>query len=104
MNSLYIELGYYSFRSNAQLSDFASALSKIKVQERVIITGDKQILDMGLEDLLRELGMNMLPMRSRFEACTAEYQLFGTFLHYYMPEKLASEDTEIRLVDQTRSS
>ena len=104
MNSLYIKLGYYSFRSSAQLSDFASALIKIKVQESLIITGDKQILDMGLEDLPRELGMNMLPMRSRFEAYTAEYQLFGAFLHYYMPEKLASEDTEILGVDRIRSS
>ena len=104
INSLHIKLGYYSFRSSAQLSDFASALSKIKVQGRVIVTGDKQILDIGIKDLPEKLGMNMLPIRSRFEAYTAEFQLFGTFIHHYIPETQASEDTEVLVADRTHSS
>ena len=104
ISSLHIKLGYYSFRTSTQLSDFASALSKVKVQGAVIVTGDKQVLDIGLEDLLGKLGMNVLPMHSRFEAYTVEFQLFGAFLHHYIPAKLASEDTEIPIVDRTHSS
>ena len=85
INSLHVRLGYYSFNSSAELSDFASALSKIKVQRRVIVTGDKQILDIGLEDLPRKLGMTTLPICSRFEAYTVDFQLFGAFVHYYIP-------------------
>ena len=68
------------------------------------MTGDKQILDIGLEDLLRKLGMNVLPMQSQFEAYIVEFQLFGAFLHHYIPEKLASENTKSVIVDRTRSS
>ena len=104
INSLHIQLGYYSFRTSAQLSDFASALSKIRVLGRVIVTGDKEILDIGVQDLPRKLGMNMLPIHSRFEAYMAEFQLFGAFLHHYIPEKLVSEDIESLVVDRTHSS
>lgn len=104
INLLHIQLEYYSFRSSAQISDFASALSKIKVQGRVVVTGDKQILDMGIEELPRKLGMNMQPFHSRLEAYTAEFQLFGVFSHHYLPGKPASEDIESLVVDRAHSA
>ena len=96
INSLYIRFAYHSFRSSAQLSDFASTMNKIKVQESLIVSGDEHFLDINLEDLPRGLGMEVLPVYSRTSA--------ATFLHEYKPKMQAKEDTDILVADQTRVS
>lgn len=95
VNSLHLRLAYYTFANSTQLSDLASALSKIKVQEELIITGDEGVLDMSFGELPSKLGMGTMPVYSRFEAYHPEVQYSpGSFLHQYTPEKQVGEDTE----------
>lgn len=92
VNSLHLRL---AFANSTQLSDLASALSKIKVQEKPIITGDEGVLDMSFGELPSKLGMGTVPEYSRFEAYHPEIQYSpGSFLHQYTPEKQVGEDTE----------
>ena len=95
VNSLHLRLAYYTFANSTQLSDLASALSKIKVQEKLIITGDEGVLDMSFGELPSKLGMGTMPVYSRFEAYHPEIQYSpGSFFHQYIPEKQVGEDTE----------
>ena len=92
INVLYIRLAYHTFENSAQLSHFAAALSVVKVKEKLVITGDEQVLDMSHEALPRKLGMYMLPVYSRFEAYDPELQYSpGWFLHQYEPEAQADD-------------
>ena len=95
VKSLHIKLGYYAFRNNAQLSDFASALNKITDLENLTITGDEKVLDMRLGDLPSKLGMDMMPVYSLFQAYDTGIQYSpGSFLFKYIPEKQIGEDTD----------
>lgn len=95
VNSLNLRLAYYTFANSTQPSDLASALSKIKVQEKLIITGDEGVLDMSFGELPSKLGMGTMPVYSRFEAYHPEIQYSpGSFLHQYTPEKQVGEDIE----------
>lgn len=92
INVLHIKLAYHTFEDSAQLSHFAAALSVVKVKEKLVITGDEQVLDMSYEALPRKLGMYMLPVYSRFEAYSPELQYSpGWFLHQYEPAPQADE-------------
>lgn len=94
VNSLHLRLAYYTFANSTQLSDLASALSKIKVQEKLIVTGNEGVLDMSFGELPSKLGMGTMPVYSRFEAYHPEIQYSpGSFLHQYTPEKQVGEDT-----------
>lgn len=93
INVLHIKLAYHTFEDSAQLSHFAAALSAVKVKEKLVITGDEQVLDMSYEALPRKLGMYMLPVYSQFEAYNPKLQYSsGWFLHQYEPEPQADED------------
>ena len=87
VNSLHLRFAFYTFRSSAQLSDFASGLSKIKVQERLSITGDEQILNMSIREIPAMLRMNRMPAYSQFSAYTPDGKCSpGLFFHLYVPE------------------
>ncbi|CAF9906144.1 hypothetical protein IMSHALPRED_004100 [Imshaugia aleurites] len=95
INSLHLNLAYHTFGNSAQLSSFASALSKIKVQDKVTITGDEKFLDMCLGDIPITLGMHMLPMHSKFQAYRRDMQYSpGWFLYQYVPERRVGKDPE----------
>ena len=92
---LYLRLAYHTFKNSAQLSYFASALGMIKVENKLLVTSDEQVLGMGLGELPKKLGMDVLPVYSRFQAYNPEVQYSpGRFLHHYEPEKQASEDAD----------
>lgn len=95
IGSLHIGLAYHAFSHSAQLSGFASALSKIKVQNRLIILGDEKFLEMSFGDLATNLGMNVMPMYSHFQAYNPSVQHSpGWFHHEYVPNKHADKDAE----------
>ncbi len=109
INSLFLRLSYYNFRSNAQLTDFAAGLSNIKVQEGLIIAGDEKLLDMNLGEFPTQLGMNMMPMYSLFQPYNPEIPFSaGAFLYQYVPEKHVDKTTDLQhqyiAVDQTALS
>ena len=94
VNSLHLRLAYYTFANSTQLSDLASALSKIKVQEKLIISGDEGVVDMSFEELPSKLSMSTMPVYSRFDAYHPEIQNSrGSYLHQYIPENQVGEDT-----------
>lgn len=55
-----INLAYHAFSNSAQLSVFASSLSKIKVQDQLTVIGDEKSLEMSFEDFPSSLDMNMI--------------------------------------------
>lgn len=93
VSSLHIQLAYHTFTTSAQLSRFASALSKIKVQDEVTIAGDERYLDMSFGDIPSTLGMNAMPVYSRYEPYDPTIQYSpGCFHHRYELEKRDSKD------------
>ncbi len=109
VNSLFLRLSYYCFRSSAQLADFAAGLSNIKVQEGLIIAGDEKVLDMSLGEFPSQLGMNMMPMYSQFQAYTPEIPFSpGAFLFQYVPEEHVDKAADLQhqylAIDQTALS
>ena len=88
ISSLHIKLAYFSFPNSEQLSAFASTLSNIKVQEKLFIGGDEQVLDMSFGDIPKNLGMGMMPVCSRFEAYNPNIRYSpGAFSHEYLPAR-----------------
>lgn len=95
VSSLHISLAFHTFSSAAQLSWFASALSKIKVQDKVTITGHEKFLDIAFMDLPINLGMHMMPAYANFWAYNPNDQYStGWFLYHYVSEKHVSKDAD----------
>lgn len=94
ISSLHISLAYHSFRNSAQLSVFASALRKLKVQDAFTIDGDEKYLEMSFGDLPSNLDMKLMPVNVKFTAYNPTIQYSpGRFLHRYEPEESVSSDT-----------
>ena len=95
VNTLHLKCNFFAFWSSAQLSDFAAGLSKIKVQESLIITGDEKILDLSFGEFPSKLGMNMMPLYTHFEAYQPEIQFSpGSFSHQYLPQNYVGKAPE----------
>ena len=95
IGSLHLKLAYHTFGTSAQLSVFASTLSKIKVQDQLTITGDEMFLEMSFGDLPKSLGMDVMPIRSSFQAYHPEVQYSpGWFNYQYRPQKYLNKDAE----------
>ena len=93
-SSLHIQLGYHTFSTSAKLSSFASALKKIKVEDNVTIIGDERYLEMDFGDIPSSLGMNVMPVYSRFEPYDQNIPYSpGRFHHRYKLGKPESKDT-----------
>lgn len=98
VKSLHIRLAYHSFRVSAQLSDFASGLSKIKVQEEFTIEGDESILDFkSFGDFPSKLGMDMMPVYTDWRPYYPNIQYsLGSFVYRYLPAKRFGESTDLQ--------
>ena len=90
ISSLHINLAYHTFINSAQLSVFASAMRKLKVQDEFTITGDERYLEMSFGDLPGTLGMKLMPVHIEFQAYNPYIKYSpGWFLYQYSPEKPA---------------
>ena len=87
INTLHMRFAYHSFRTSAQFSDFASALGMIKVQERLIITGDEKTLDMSIQDIPSKLGLDIEPTYSFYHPFDPYTYSNGDFIQHYEPER-----------------
>ena len=95
ISSLHVKLAYHTFGNSAQLSDFASTLSKIKVQHELTIIGDERFLDMSFGDLPKSLEVDAMPFRSSFEAYNPSVQYSpGSFHYQYKAQKYLDKDAE----------
>lgn len=95
VGSLQLKLAYHTFGTSSQLSIFASTLKKIKVQGKLTITGDERFLEMSFGDLPKSLGMDVMPVRSSFQAYNPEIQYSpGSFDYQYHGQKYLNKDTE----------
>ena len=95
ISSLHIQLGYHAFSNSIALSWFASTLDKIKVQDKVTFAGDEKYLDMSFEDLPSSLGMNVMPVYTRFEPYDPNFEYSARwFNHRYEREKHFDKDAE----------
>lgn len=85
---LHVSLKYHAFSNSAQLSGFASALTKIKVQDRFSIMGDEKFLEMGFGVIPRSLGMHMMPTYLHLQPYYPNLQYSpGWVLYQYVAEK-----------------
>lgn len=88
ISSLHIRLAYHTFNNSTGLSWFATALSKIKVQDKLTIIGDETYLDMSFGDLPSNLGMDVSPVYTHLQAYNPNIQYSpGWFLHQYVPKR-----------------
>lgn len=88
IGSLHLKFAYHTFGTSAQLSVFASRLNRIKVQGKVTITGDERYLEMSFGDLPKSLGMDVMPVRSSFQAYNPQIQYSpGSFDYQYHAQK-----------------
>lgn len=93
ISSLNIKFAYHSFNNSAQLSGFASTLRMIKVQDKVIISGDENLLEMSFGDILSSLGMKTMPEESYYWPYDPATRYSpGYFIHKYVPTKLVDKD------------
>lgn len=103
--SLHISLAFHTFSNDVQLSWFASALNKIKVQEKVTILGDEKYLDMSFGDLPSTLGMNMMPAYSHLRAYNPNIQYGpGWFIYQYVLEEHVGTQADSRHEDLVAGS
>ena len=73
----------------------------INFTERLIVSGDDRVLSMGLTELLKKLGMVMLPVPWRYQTYS-DFQEYnsqlatrpGFFWHQYIPETCVGEDAK----------
>lgn len=105
IGSLHISFAYHTFCNSPQLSWYASALSNIKVEDKLTIAGDERFLKMGFEDLPHKLGMNTMPVYSLSQAYNPDNESSPCwFLLRYVPvgKQTKAQDKE-SIVDSTLS-
>lgn len=100
IGSLHLKLAFHTFGTSTQLSTFASTLSKVKVQDNLTITGDERFLEMSFGDIPKSLGMDVMPVRSSFQAYNTEIQYSpGSFDYQYYGQKYVNKAKAFDSVD-----